>query len=187
MMPKKILFYFFFGFCPIIIMIFPGLIFKPLDYKNLNESDLSILHLNFISTINRHQQIYFAKKLSFRENLYLFFESDKTYIEEKSNYYKNFIVITDDIALIYAIPRQKYDRKKLLGIYLGEKKNQPFYSYVGAVFIPSKIKQKNNQEKLSFKSDTIICKSNTIGIVKPNQPILKDGFLFCGEGTQKIQ
>lgn len=187
MMQKKILFYFFFGFCPIIIVIFPGLIFKPLDYKNIDESNLSILHRSFISTINRNQQIYFAKMLSFKDNLHSFFETDNTYIQEKSNHYNNFISIKNDIALIYAIPKQKYDRKELLGIDFGEKKNKPFYSYVGAVFIPSPIKQKNNQEKLSFKSDTIVCKNNTIGIVKPNQPILKDGFLFCGEGTQEIK
>lgn len=131
-------------------------------------------HRSLIGAVNRAQQSYYFENGSFSENIFV-----DSKIKEDSTYYNHFFETKDNVAYIYAVPKQQYEKRKIWVIEIGKNQKKPFYSYVGAVTV----KEENNKLSLS----QVICRNKPIGIIKPNKPILKDNILACTEETRDIK
>ena len=144
-------------------------LFPPPVSKDKSPSEL---HPLLIGTVNRAQQAYRVENGKFPNNL-----SDFEYIKDRNTYYSHLLEIDHNTAVIYAIPKQEYEQRKLWKIELGKNKGKPFYSYVGAVaFFPD-----------SNRYQSIICQNKRLGIVKPSKPLIQEGSLFCDAETTEIR
>lgn len=131
-------------------------------------------HRSLIGAVNRAQQSYYFENGSFSKNIFV-----DSQIKEDSTYYNHFFETKDNVAYIYAVPKQQYEQRKILEIEIGKNNKKPFYSYVGAIAVEEK------NDKLNFSP--IICRNKIIGIIKPTKPIFKDNVLACTEETRDIK
>ncbi|MEG4204682.1 type IV pilin-like G/H family protein [Microcoleus sp. Pol7_A1] len=119
----------------------------------------------YISSLNKGQQAYFAKKSVF-----------STYVKalgigikiETKNY--NYSILTTKTATFnYGVSKQK-----------------DLTSYVGGVFVIPATQVNSNASKNKITTTSILCEADSPGTIKPAEPTYQNGKLVCGTGTIEV-
>ena len=117
----------------------------------------------YISSINKGQQAYYAENSKFSKNIADLGLGIKT---ETTNYNYS-IETTQNAAFSYAVPR-----------------NDKIKAYVGGVFlipIPA-----TNTDPQTKTIQSILCERNSGSTTKPATPTIQKGEIACGAGTTEV-
>jgi type IV pilus assembly protein PilA len=117
----------------------------------------------YLSSMNRAQQAYFAEKGAFSNSLTALGLGIKT----QTTNYKYSISATKNAAFSYAV--SSHERKSLT-------------SYVGAVFLVA-VSPAANNEKTTV---SILCEATSFGKTQPANPILQKGVPVCAAGSSEV-
>ena len=119
----------------------------------------------YVSSINKGQQAYFAEKTVFSTSVKALGIGIKTETEN----YKYSLLTTKKATFNYGVSKQK-----------------DFKSYVGGVFaIPAK-KFDSNHSKNKITTTSILCKADSAGTIKPPEPTNQNGKIACATGTMEL-
>ncbi|MEG4854113.1 type IV pilin-like G/H family protein [Microcoleus sp. B5-D4] len=119
----------------------------------------------YVSSVNRGQQAYFAEKNAFSSSV----KALGMGIQTETTHFKYSIRATKKAAFNYAVAKEN-DLK----------------SYVGGVFI---VPQKNfvpNATKEEITTTFIFCEADFPGSIQPAEPTYENGKTACGKGTRPM-
>ncbi|MEG4070874.1 type IV pilin-like G/H family protein [Microcoleus sp. Pol11C2] len=118
----------------------------------------------YVSSVNRGQQAYFAEKNAFSSSV----KALGIGIERETTHFKYSIRATKKAAFNYAVAK-------------GNKSK----SYVGGVFIVPAKKFDPNSAKEERTTTSILCQADSRGTITPAEPTYENGKIACGKGTKK--
>ena len=166
------------------IMLFPGLfltfgikdkqveVFLPTVFLNMAIKAKQSEGKQYIGSMNRAQQAYFAENSTFGNSI-----SDLGLgIKTEINNYKYSIRVTQTAAFSYSSPN----------------KNQALKSYFGGVFLVSAQELDRNADRDEVRTVAILCKTEKRPLFRfkpadePAEPIYQNGELICGKGTTDV-
>ena len=148
----------------------------PIDYGRQQDKRISFnerVSYN-LGAVNRAQQAYFFELAKFASSYEELAESGFSLSEE--NNYQFAIESKNDLALIYAVPKENYAVYKEWSGRSWTDAKEPLYSYVSGI---AYLKDNN-----SFQS--ILCVSKIIGEQELEKPEIIEGQFVCSEGTEEI-
>ncbi len=120
----------------------------------------------YVSSINKGQQAYFAEKSVFSTSVKALGIGIKTDTEN----YKYSLLTTKKATFNYGLSKQK-DLK----------------SYVGGVFVIPATKVASNASKNKITTTSILCKADSAGTIKPPKPTNQNGKIACARGTREVR
>ncbi|MEG4117708.1 type IV pilin-like G/H family protein [Microcoleus sp. N9_B4] len=118
----------------------------------------------YVSSMNKGQQAYFAEKNAFSSSVYALGLGIKT----ETTHFKYSIRATKKAALNYGVAKEK-----------------ELKSYVGGVFLVPAKNFEPNAAKEERTTTSILCEADFSGTIKPAEPTYKNGKIACGQGTTK--
>jgi type II secretory pathway pseudopilin PulG len=118
----------------------------------------------YVSSINKGQQAYFAEKNVFSTSVKALGIGIKT---ETKNY--KYSLVTTKKTFNYAVSKQ---------IYLK--------SFVGGVFVIPATKVESNASKNKITTTSILCQADSAGTIKPPEPTNQNGKIACATGTVEL-
>jgi len=124
--------------------------------------DKTVEAKQYVSSMNKGQQAYFAEKSVFSSSVNALGLGIKT---ETTNY-KYSVRATKQTAFNYGVSKQPQLK-----------------SYVGGAFV---IRVKSNNGEDEMRTESILCRADTSGTIPPLPPKLQDGKLVCGTGTTQV-
>lgn len=116
----------------------------------------------YVSSINKGQQAYFAEKSAFATAV----NGLELGIKTETTNYKYSVQTTKKAAFSYGVSKEKNLK-----------------SYVGAVFV---IQVKSNNTKDEMRTESILCSADKHGAIRPLPPTLQKDKLVCGTGTTQV-
>ena len=119
----------------------------------------------YVSSINKGQQSYFAQKNVFSTSV----KALEIGIKTETKNYKYFLITTKKATFNYAVSKQ---------IYLK--------SFVGGVFVIPAKKFDSNAPKNKITTTSILCKADSAGTIKPPEPTNHNGKISCATGTVEL-
>ncbi|HLP91472.1 MAG TPA: type IV pilin-like G/H family protein [Nostocaceae cyanobacterium] len=122
-----------------------------------------------IGAMNRAQQAYFLEKSKFAQSI----KEMDIGIKEQTQNYAYYTKVRGNAAFNYAVARRSHINQNFFD-------RKPIKSMIGAVFTNPSVK------KDELNTVAILCENNQPGKITPKEPIYKDGFISCAEGTIKI-
>ena len=120
---------------------------------------------DYVSSINKGQQAYFAEKTVFSTSVKALGIGIKTETEN----YKYSLMTTKKATFNYGVSKQK-DIK----------------SFVGGVFVIPATKVDSNASKSKITTTSILCKADSAGTIKPPEPTNQNGKIACATGTIEL-
>jgi type II secretory pathway pseudopilin PulG len=136
----------------------------PLFLNSTNRSKQSEAK-QYVSSMNKAQQAYFAEKSVFSSSVNALGLGIKT---ETTNY-KYSVRATKQTAFNYGVSKQP-----------------ELKSYVGGVFLVPVKKIDPNAGKDGITTISIFCEGDSPGTIKPAEPTYENGKSACGKGTTKV-
>ncbi|MEG5171687.1 type IV pilin-like G/H family protein [Microcoleus sp. B3-D7] len=118
----------------------------------------------YVSSVNRGQQAYFAEKNAFSSSV----KALGIGIETETTHFKYSIRATKKAAFNYAVAK-------------GNKSK----SYVGGVFVVPAKNFEPNAAKEEITTTSIWCVADFPGTIKPAEPTYENGKVACGQGTKQ--
>jgi Tfp pilus assembly protein PilE len=119
----------------------------------------------YVSSINKGQQAYFAEKSVFSTSV----KALRIGIKTETENYKYSLWITKKATFNYGVSKQK-DLK----------------SYVGGVFVIPAKKFDSNASQNKITTTSILCKADSAGTIKPPEPTNQNGKIACATGTIEL-
>jgi len=119
----------------------------------------------YVSSINKGQQAYFAEKNVFSTSV----KGLKIGIKTETENYQYSLLTTKKATFNYGVSKQK-DLK----------------SYVGGVFVIPPKKFDSNASKNKITTTSILCKADSAGTIKPPEPTNQNGKIACATGTIEL-
>ncbi|MEG4857898.1 type IV pilin-like G/H family protein [Microcoleus sp. K1-B6] len=119
----------------------------------------------YVSSINKSQQAYFAEKSIFSTSVKALGIGIKTETEN----YKYSLLTTKKATFNYGVSKQK-DLK----------------SFVGGVFAIPATKVDSKASKNEITTRYILCRADSPGTIKPAEPTYQNGGIVCGKGTTQV-
>jgi len=116
----------------------------------------------YVRSYNKRQEAYLAKKSVFSTSL----KPLKVYINADPENYTYCFLVTKQATFNYAISKQKKHR-----------------SFVGGVLVISATKVKPNTSKSKIMTKSIVCKTDSVGTIKPPEPTYQNGNIACATST----
>ena len=120
----------------------------------------------YVSSINKGQQSYFAKKNVFSTSV----KALEIGIKTETKNYKYSLLTTKKATFNYAFSKQ---------IYLK--------SFVGGVFVIPATKVESNASKNKITTTSILCGADSAGTIKPPEPTYQNGKIACATGTIELR
>jgi len=137
----------------------------PLFLNSTNRSKQSEAK-QYVSSMNKAQQAYFAEKSVFSSSVNALGLGIKT---ETTNY-KYSVRATKQTAFNYGVSKQPQLK-----------------SYVGGVFlVPVKEVESNPAKDGIITTISIFCQADSPGKIKPAEPTYENGKIACGKGTRQV-
>lgn len=118
-----------------------------------------------VSSMNKSQQAYFAKKNVFSTSV----KALRIAITTETTKYKYFLVTTKKATFNYGVSKHK--RLK---------------SFVGGVFVIPATKVESNSSKNQITTTSILCRADSAGTIKPPEPTYQNGKIACATGTIEL-
>ena len=119
----------------------------------------------YVASFNKAQQVYYAEESVFRTSV----EALEIGLKTETPTYKYSFRITKKAAFSYGVSKQK-----------------ELKSYVGGVFVvPAKEVDPNAAKHEILTTQSIICKADHPGPIKPAEPTYQNGKIACGKGTTR--
>jgi len=143
-----------------VIVSFPVRLFL-IRVRDVKESSA----LGYVSSINKCQQAYFAKKSVFSTPV----KGLGIGIETETTNYQYSILTTKTATFNYGVSKQKNIR-----------------SYVGGVFVIPATKVESNASKNKITTTSILCRADSPGTIKPPEPTNQNGKIACATGTIEL-
>lgn len=134
----------------------------------LNASNKPIISeaKQYVNSMNRAQQAYFAEKSVFSTSV----DALGLGIKTETTNYKYSVRATKKAAFSYGVPKAE----SLIG-------------YVGGVFrVPAKEVVPNADQNEIITTISILCEADKPGPIKPAEPTYKNGKIACGKGTTEL-
>ena len=120
----------------------------------------------YVASFNKAQQVYYAEESVFRTSV----EALEIVLKTETANYKYSVRVTKKAALSYGVSKQK-----------------ELKSYVGGVFVvPAKEVDPNAAKHEILTTQSIICKADHPGPIKPAEPTYQNGEWVCGKGTTQV-
>lgn len=119
----------------------------------------------YVSSMNKAQQAYFAEKSVFPSSVKALGIGIKTETEN----YKYSLLTTKKATFNYGVSKQK-DLK----------------SFVGGVFVIPATKVDSNSSKNKLATTSILCQADSPGTIKPAEPTNQNGKIACATGTIEL-
>ena len=119
----------------------------------------------YLSSMNREQKAYFAKKNTLANSV----EALGTGIQTETPNYKYSVRATKQAAFNY-----------------GVSKNPKSTNYVGGVFVVPAKEVDQNAAKHELKTIAILCKADSPGLIQLAEPTYQNGKTACGKGTTAV-
>ena len=162
---KKKFFYLSF-FC--FLLIFSCFIVKN-RHLNLNyqESSLSLSNIKIFNRFTRQQFLYYIEHSNFDPNIAHVIEAESYDFAKTISTYNYSFKIKNNIAYMYAIPKNTNERIQIFNLSLWQNKERVFHGYVGAIFM----KNVNPQDGSSLVASRVICQNTNFGTDKPSKPV----------------
>ncbi|MEG4913815.1 MULTISPECIES: type IV pilin-like G/H family protein [unclassified Microcoleus] len=136
----------------------------PFYLNNTNRSKQSEAK-QYVSSMNKAQQAYFAEKSVFSTSV----NALELGIKTETTNYKYSLRATKQTAFNYGVSKQLQLK-----------------SYVGGVFrVPVK-KVEPNAAKDGITTISIFCQADSPGTIKPAEPTYEKGKIDCGQGTRQV-
>lgn len=120
---------------------------------------------DYVSSINKGQQAYFAEKTVFSTSV----KALGTGIKTETENYKYSLVTTKKATFNYGVSKQKNLK-----------------SYVGGVFVITATQVESNASKNKITTTSILCKADSAGTIKPPEPTNQNGKIACATGTIEL-
>ena len=136
----------------------------PFYLNNTNKSKQSEAK-QYVSSMNKAQQAYFAEKSVFSSSVNALGLGIKT---ETTNY-KYSVRATKQTAFNYGVSKQPQLK-----------------SYVGGVFLVPVKEVDPNAATDGITTISIFCQADSAGTIKPAEPTYENGKIACGQGTTKV-
>ena len=119
----------------------------------------------YVSSINKGQQAYFAEKMVFSTSV----KALEIGIKTETENYRYSLLNTKKATFNYGVSKQK-DLK----------------SYVGGVFVIPAKNFDSNPSKNKITTRSILCKADSAGTIKPPEPTNQNGKIACATGTIEL-
>jgi len=119
----------------------------------------------YISSMNKAQQAYFAEKSSFSNSV----EALGLGIKTETTNYKYSTRATKQAAFNYGVSKQPNLK-----------------SYIGGVFIVPDKEVDAKATKDNMTTASILCEADSPGTIKPAEPTYQNGKIACGKGTTAV-
>ncbi|MEG4012041.1 MULTISPECIES: type IV pilin-like G/H family protein [unclassified Microcoleus] len=118
----------------------------------------------YVSSVNRGQQAYFAEKNAFSSSV----KALGMGIQTETTHFKYSIRATKKAAFNYAVAKGNNSK-----------------SYVGGVFLVPAKNFEPNAAKEERITTSILCQADSPGTIKPTEPTYENGKIACGKGTKQ--
>ncbi|MEG3917699.1 type IV pilin-like G/H family protein [Microcoleus sp. T3_A4] len=120
----------------------------------------------YVSSINKAQQAYFAEKRLFSSSV----NALELGIKTETTNYKYSVRATKKTAFNYGVSKQPQLK-----------------SYVGGVFlVPVKEVEPKAAKDEIITTISIFCQADSPGTIKPAEPTYENGKIACGQGTRQV-
>ncbi|MEG5081224.1 type IV pilin-like G/H family protein [Microcoleus sp. AT8-B4] len=119
----------------------------------------------YVSSMNKGQQAYFAEKNAFSSSV----DALGLGIKTETTHFKYSIRATKKAAFNYAVA-----------------KGNNFKSYVGGVFLVPAKNFEPNAAKEDITTTSILCEADSPGTIQPAEPTYENGKIACGKGTTQL-
>ncbi|MEG4579629.1 type IV pilin-like G/H family protein [Microcoleus sp. MON1_C5] len=119
----------------------------------------------YVSSVNRGQQAYFAEKKAFSTSV----KAVGIGIETETTPFKYSRRVTKKAAFSYAVAKEN-----------------DFKSYVGGVFMVPAKKFAPKAAKEDITTTSILCEADSPGTIQPAEPTYENGKIACGKGTTQL-
>ncbi|NQE33306.1 type IV pilin-like G/H family protein [Microcoleus asticus] len=119
----------------------------------------------YVGSMNRGQQAYFAEKNAFSSSV----KALEIGIKTETTNYKYSVRATKKAAFGYGVSKDKQLK-----------------SYVGGVFLVPAKNFEPNAAKEEITTTSILCRADFPGTIKPAEPTYENGKIACGKGTIEV-
>jgi hypothetical protein len=151
----------------LLFLIYVGVIGVLASHSFINEKiqEIPSEPKQYLSSMNREQKAYFAKKNTLANSV----EALGTGIQTETQNYKYSVRAIKQAAFNY-----------------GVSKHPKSTSYVGGVFVVLAKEVEPNAAKHELKAIAILCKADSPGSIQLAEPTYQNGKTVCGRGTTAV-
>ncbi|AFZ08264.1 hypothetical protein Osc7112_3927 [Oscillatoria nigro-viridis PCC 7112] len=137
----------------------------PFYLNNTNRSQQSEAQ-QYVSSMNKAQQAYFAKKRLFSSSV----NALELGIKTETTNYKYSVRATKQTAFNYGVSKQPQLKSSVGGVFL----------------VPVKKIEPNAAKEGIITTISIFCQADSPGTIKPAEPTYENGKIACGKGTRQV-
>ncbi|MEG5058090.1 type IV pilin-like G/H family protein [Microcoleus sp. A2-C5] len=148
--------------CLVILMILTA-IALPSYLNSVNRAPQSEAK-QYVSSLNKGQQAYYAEKNAFSTSI----EALELGLKTETTNYKYSLRVTKQAAFNYGVSKQKKAK-----------------SYVGGVLLVP-VYPNDPKDAMTTSSISILCEADAPGTMKPAEPTYQNGKLICGQDTTQV-